>query len=276
MSANHSFQPVREWGVLRGFANLYHKELRAWWSTRRWWFNALLWTGLFGGLVSVMLFILPSIAELAEDPNVAAAGGRLAFGLEMGRTIFFELGTMIMAIGVIVLCQDIILDEKLSGLTEWLLSKPVARRAYILAKLAANGLSILALLIVLPALATYGLLSLRLGTAFPIQPFLGGLGMMVVHALFYLTLTVMGGTLFSSRPPILGLGLGILLGGNMLISIIKPLAFVTPWILAKTASLVAASEPLPGELLWPPLLTTLLWSLLFIFITLVKFEKTEF
>jgi hypothetical protein len=63
MSANLEFQPVKEWHSLRGFANLFRKENRAWWGTRRWWMNALLWSGGLGGLVSMMLFILPSMAE---------------------------------------------------------------------------------------------------------------------------------------------------------------------------------------------------------------------
>lgn len=276
MSANLDFQSVKEWHSLRGFANLLRKENRAWWRTRRWWMNALLWSGGLGGLVSAMLFILPSMAEATGDPNVAAAGGPLAFGLEMGRTIFFELGTMALAMGVIVLSQDLILEEKQSGLTEWLLAKPVARRAYLLAKLAASAIATLVLMILLPALLAYALLSLRSGGLFPLLPFLAGIGVMIVHTLFYLTLTLLLGTVFNSRPPILGLALGIALGGNMLVGLIKPLAYVSPVMLAKVASMLAAGLLVPFELLWPPLIATALWSLAFIWMALVKFEKTEF
>lgn len=276
MSANLEFQSVKEWHSLRGFTNLLRKENRAWWRTRRWWMNALLWSGGLGGLVSVMLFILPSMAEATGDPNVAAAGGPLAFGLEMGRTIFFELGTMALAMGVIVLSQDLILEEKQSGLTEWLLAKPVARRAYLLAKLAASAIATLILMILLPALLAYALLSLRSGGLFPLLPFLAGIGVMIVHTLFYLTLTLLLGTVFNSRPPILGLALGIALGGNMLVGLIKPLAYVSPVMLAKVASMLAAGLLVPFELLWPPLIATALWSLAFIWMALVKFEKTEF
>jgi ABC-2 type transport system permease protein len=275
MSANLEFQPVKEWHSLRGFANLFRKENRAWWGTRRWWMNALLWSGGLGGLVSMMLFILPSMAEATGDPNVAAAGGPLAFGLEMGRTVFFELGTMALAIGVIVLSQDLILDEKQSGLTEWLLAKPVARRAYLLAKLAASAIATLVLMIVLPALLAYALLSLRSDGLFPPLPFLAGVGVMIIHTLFYLTLTLMLGTFFNARPPILGLALAIVLGGNMLAGLLEILVYISPVMLAKVASMLAAGLPVPSELLWPPLMTTALWSLGFVWMALVKFEKTE-
>lgn len=276
MNANLKFQPVKEWHSLRGFANLFRKENRAWWGTRRWWMNALVWSGGLGGLVSMMLFLLPSMAEATGDPNVAAAGGPLAFGIEMGRTVFFELGTMALAIGVIVISQDLILAEKQSGLTEWLLAKPVARRAYVLAKLGASALAVLILLILLPALASYLLLSLRSETIFPLLPFLGGVSIMVIHTFFYLTLTLMLGTFFTSRPPILGIALSVVLGGNLLAGFLKPLLSVTPWMLGKIAVLVAGGQPVPPGLLVSPLLASGLWSLTFIVVAVVKFEGTEF
>lgn len=275
MTANLELQRVNEWSKLRGFANLFHKENRAWWGTRRWWINALLWTGMLGGLVGMALFMLPPVAEATGDPNVASAGGPIAFGLEMGRTVFFELGTMALAIGVIVLCQDLIVDEKQSGLTEWLLAKPVTRSAYVLAKLVASALAVLVLLIALPSLAAYLLLSVRIGSFFPFLPVVGGVGIMVVHTLFYLTLTLMLGTFFNSRPPILGIALGVLLGGNLLAGFLKPLLSVTPWALGKVASLAAGGQPLPLTLLFPPLIASALWSLLFVFTAVAKFERTE-
>lgn len=276
MAANTELRRAIEWTWLRGFANLSRKESQAWWGTRRWWINALLWTGMLGGLVGLMLFMLPPVAVATGDPNVEAAGGPLAFGLEMGRTAYFELGTLAIAIGVIILCQDLIVDEKQTGLTEWLLAKPVQRRAYVLAKLGASLVAAILLLIALPSAAAYGLFSLRAGELFPLQPFLAGVGIVAVHSLFYLTLTLMLGAFFASRPPILGIALGVLLGGSMLAGLLKPLLYVTPWMLAKMAALVAGSQPVPNGLLWPPVAATLLWCLVFVILALAKFEKTEF
>lgn len=276
MAANLVFERVNELSGLRGFANLFHKENRAWWGTRRWWVNALLWTGMLGGLVSLMLFMLPSVATATGDPQVAAAGGPIPFGLLMGRTIFFELGTMALAMGVIVLCQDLIVDEKHSGVTEWLLAKPVARRSYVLAKLAASILAVLALLVALPALVTYALLFVRVGSADPLLPFLGGVGIMAVHTLFYLTLTLMLGTMFNNRAPILGIGLASVMGGTLVGGFLQPLLYVTPWMLGKFAAIVADSQPVPAGMLWPPLAATALWSVIFILVALTKFERTEF
>jgi ABC-2 type transport system permease protein len=276
MTANMDFQPVKEWNSLRGFANLFRKESRAWWATRRWWINALLWTGMIGGLTGLMLFIMPSIAEASGDPNIETAGGPLAFGLQLGRSIFFDLGTLVMAIGVVVLCMDMIVEEKQSGLAEWLLSKPIARRSYVLAKICATLLAVLVLVIALPALAAYAMLSLRMGMPYPIVPFLSGIGVMVIHTWFYLTLTAMLGTLFVSRPPILGIALGMLFGGNLAATLFQPLLYVMPWSLGKMALLVAEEQALPAGLLWLPIFSTTLWSLIFILVAVKKFETTEF
>ena len=276
MTSNTQLIRVEEWRPLRGFTTLLQKENRAWWGTRLWLANALLWTSVLGGLVAVMLYLLPPVAELTSDPEVAAAGGPLAFGLQMGRNVFFEMGSMVLAIGVIVLMQDAILGEKQSGVAEWLLAKPVARRSYILAKLAAALLAVLALLIALPALATYVLYALRLGAPQPLAPFLAGVGIMTVHTLFYLALVVLLGALFDVRPLILGISLGVLLAGTLLAGLIKPLLYVTPWILPKAASLAAAGQPVPPELLWPPLISTGLWCVIFVLAALAVFDRTEF
>ena len=276
MDTNLKLEHVSEWSAVRGFSNLLWKENRAWWGTRRGLVNAILWPVLLGGLVAVMLFVLPGVADPANDPNVAAAGGPLPFALQMGRTVFFELGTLAVALGVIVLLQDSIVEEKQSGVAEWLLAKPVARRSYVLAKLVASSLAVLLLLVALPALVSYLLLSMHEGKIFPWLPFLGGLGIMTLHTFFYLTLTLMLGTIFNNRAPILGIALGSILGGTLLGGLIQPLLYVTPWMLGKFASLVAGNEPVPLGLLWAPLSATAVWSAIFLLVALVKFERSEY
>lgn len=276
MTANVNLQRVKEWQGLRGFANLFHKENRAWWRTRRWWINALLWTGMLGGLVSVMLFMLPAVAATRDSAEVSAAGGPDAFGLQMAYTIFFEMGTMALALGVIVLNLDQILDEKQTGVTEWLLAKPVARRSYVLSKLAASILATLVLLLVLPASVMYLLLSIRTGAPMSLQPFLNGVGIMTLHTMFYLIFTLMLGTFFNGRVPILGVALAFLMGGNLVGGFLRPLMVISPWILPKSASLIASGASLPDGMLTAPLIATGAWCMIFVLISLRKFEKVEF
>jgi len=275
MAANLELERVKERNGLRGFSNLFRKENRAWWGTRRWWINALLWTVLLGGLTAIMLFASGEEISEATEAEITQAGGLLAYILSLGLNVFFQFGIPVLAIGTVILAQDLIIGEKQSGVAEWLLSKPVTRRAYVLAKVAANALAVFALLVGLPSVVAYGLLSLRMGAPFPLMPFLSAVGIMAVHTLFYLTLTLMLGTIFSNRGPILGIALGSVLGGGMLGNLVKPLLYVTPWMLPKVAVLTATGQAITAEMGIASLVATALWSVVFIFVAFTKFEKME-
>ena len=275
MAANLELQRVKERSGLRGFSNLFRKENRAWWGTRRWWINALLWTGLLCGLTAIMLFVPSEEVSQATEAEITQAGGLIAYILLLGLNVFFQFGVPVLAIGTVILAQDLIIGEKQSGVAEWLLSKPVTRRAYVLAKVAANALGVFALLVGLPSVVAYGMLSLRMGTPFPLAPFLSAVGIITVHTLFYLTLTLMLGTIFNNRGPILGIALASVLGGGMLGGFIKPLFYVTPWMLPKVALLTATGQAIPAEMGIASLVATALWSVVFIFVAFAKFEKME-
>src|SRR5512136_2168671 len=119
MDANLELKRVKEWAWMRGFANMYKKESRAWWSTKRWWINGLLWVGLVGGMMAVFIFVFPAmLAALGQTTTVADNGGLVKMGLKS----FFDLGTLAITVGVIIVCQDLIIGEKQSGLTEYLLA----------------------------------------------------------------------------------------------------------------------------------------------------------
>ena len=92
MSANLDLQKVNEWEGLRGFSNLFSKENGAWWGTRRWWINALLWTVLLVGLTAIMLFAPNEEANEATVAEITQAGGLDAYILSIGLTVFFEFG----------------------------------------------------------------------------------------------------------------------------------------------------------------------------------------
>ena len=276
MTANLDFQKVTEPIKLRGFSNILFKENRTWWATRRWWMNALLWPAMLGGVLGAILFIFPTILEVSNDPSIAEQGGSVAFALEMGRSLFFELGTLATAIGAIILSQDLILEEKSSGVTEWLLSKPVARRSYFLAKLVANLISMLVLIIAMPNLVGYLLFSLRLGEFYPLVPFVSAAGVQTLHTIFYLVITLMLGVFFNGRAPLLGIAFASLMGGSMIGGFFEELMYVTPWSLAKVASGLASQMPLPFDVVVYPLVSTVVWCLIFIFVGIWKLERAEF
>jgi len=275
MAAINQFQKVQEWAWLRGYNNLFHKEAHAWWHTRRWWINALLWVGILGGLTANILFV-PTFLNLAGPEQIAQAGGEIPFLILQGLGLLFEVGSQLLCMGVVALCMDLVIDEKRNGVTEWLLSKPVERRAYILAKVVAHLAHILLFLVAIPAASIYGLISLRASAPYPLLPFLTGVGVMALQVLFYVTLTILLGVLFNSRMPVLGIALGSLIGGSIIGGFIKPLLYITPWMLPKISTLVASGQTVPGELLWLPLGCSVLWSLIFVLAAIYRFDREAF
>jgi hypothetical protein len=84
------------------------------------------------------------------------------------------------------------------------------------------------------------------------------------------------GTIFNSRGPILGIGLASVLGGGLLGGFINQLFYVTPWMLPKLAWLTATGQAIPAGIGTAALVATALWSVVFVFVALAKFEKMEF
>jgi ABC-2 type transport system permease protein len=262
--------------ALSGFGNLYKKESKAWWGTHRWWVNALLWTVILCGLTMILLFGQNYEAVEAAKEEIAAAGGLAAYTVQLSVDIFFQFGVSVSAIGTVILMLDQVIGEKQNGVAEWLLSKPVSRSAYILAKLAANMVPIILLMVWLPSALTYALVSLRLGAAFPILPFLSGVGIMALNTIFYLICTLMLGTFFNNRGPILGIALGSVLGGGLIGGFINQLQYIMPWVLPKTASLIATGQEVAPEFSLLPIVASAVWCFVFVLMALVTFDRSEF
>ena len=111
--------------------------------------------------------------------------------------------------------HDAILGEKHSGTAAWVLSKPLRRPAFILAKLIAHGLGFLATWVVLPGAVAYLEFAILGKVYLPMAGFAGMLGLMYLNLLFYLALALMLATLFQGRGPVLGIPL-IVVWGHMI------------------------------------------------------------
>lgn len=245
MSANVVPAPAQA----RGFRNLLGHENGIWWGSLRWLFQLAF--GVIGlcGLLAFSLFILPPMTAAQGEPLDA---------LEAGAQIFFGLGILAIAVDVIILTQDSVIGERQSGVAEWVLSKPVARSAYVLAKLLANGLGVLVTLIAVPSAIAYGLFWLATGSALPLSRFAAAVAILALHTAFYLALTIMMGVVANSRGVVLGVTLGSLLGGMLLANLIGPAALITPWPLANIVVGLVQGASLPTMALLPVAATALL------------------
>lgn len=270
MSANTALQRVNTSGWRLGLANLLRKENQTWWNTRRWWSQALLWAALVNGLVVFMLFIMPLMIELASEPPFSR-DEILTYGVQA----FFQLSALAMSIGVIVLAQGSINDERQSGTVEWVLSKPVSRAAFLLAKLVANGAGILVLLVAVQCAIAYGLLSLKAGEPLPLLQFSAGVGGLALVLLFYLAVTLAAEVFSTSRNAVLGVSLSLLLGGYLLTGFVDRLALVMPHGVTRLLPDIALGQAVsPGEVLTPVAVTVLV-AIVCVLAALWKFERAE-
>jgi ABC-2 type transport system permease protein len=192
----------------------------------------------------------------------------------MGFTLFFSFVVEFGAIGVVILSQDEVIAEKQSGTAAWILSKPVSRVAFILAKLVAGTIGVLVFIVSLPALVAYVEISLAVGQAPALLPYLAALGAVALGLIFYLSLTIMLGVLFDSRVPVIGIALGVFFGSTLLVEFSPEAALILPTGIRNTATALAYGQALSTDDV-VMLLVTMVWSLVFSGIALWRFRVQE-
>ncbi len=268
MASNSAFEMVDEAGWRAGFANLLRKENRDWWGTRFWLVQSVVWLTIMNGIVAAILVAGPRMAM--SDPSLSAAERAefLSTAYIAALDKFLALAAIALPIGVVILAQDEIIGERQSGTAEWILSKPVSRTAVILAKLTGNLIGMVCVMVLLQGVVAYLQISIYRGTPLPIVPFTLGLGAVCLGLLFYLSLTLMLGTLLDSRGAVAGIPLALMLG--TMLKIIPGLDEVMPW---SAAVPLATGAPIPSTL---PVIVPAVCSVLFVAIAVWRFGCDEF
>ena len=169
MASASVLQPVKERGWRRGFANLLRKENGEWWHTRRWWLQSLLWLLIINGILAVGIWVVPIVAPEEAVETTENLG------------IFIQLMSLFPMFAVIVITQGAVIGEKQSGTAAWIMSAPVSRSAFILAKLVANAVGFFVTIILVQGLVAYVQLSLSDGSPLPLVPYLAMLALSLIH-----------------------------------------------------------------------------------------------
>jgi ABC-2 type transport system permease protein len=254
-----------------GFANLLHNENLEWWGSRHWLKQAGIWLLILNGMVALVMFVTPAVVQVTQDDNAGAMDP-----VSMGIQVFFQIGATALAIGTIIKVQGEVIGERQSGITEWILSKPVARPAYLMSKIVAHSIGVFVIMVGFQSAVAYGLLWLANGDALPLLPFLIGVGGLALHTFFYLTLTMMMGVFAKRRSQVLGVATGSLFGGMLLPGISRQLGLITPWSLPSILPALAMQIPLPLATAFMPILMTAIWSIVFVVAALWKLPRLEF
>ena len=265
MSGNEAFEMVSERGWRRGLNNMLRSGIRRWFKTRTWWVHCLIWGGMIG-------LIMVVIVTGTEPPPY-----------EELLVLFSVFAGLFPAVGVTIIMQDALVGEKREGTAAWVLSKPVTRQAFVLSKILANSVGILVNMVVVPCLIGYAIISISQKSAVNPLGLLEAMGVIFLSHFFFLTLTLMLGTLFNSRGPVIGIPLAILFLQQNIISLIPALRFVLPWNLivplpnsnALVLSLMSIYTPVQSDQMVLPLVI-LAQCILFILVGLWRFSREEF
>jgi ABC-2 type transport system permease protein len=261
MSGNEALNLVQERGWRRGLNNMLRAEFGKWWGTRQWWIQSLIWIGVINGILAGVLW----------------SSGEVNF-IE-GIDLYSVFSGLFPAVAVVIILQDALVGEKESGTAAWVLSKPVSRVSFVISKLFANTLGVLVTMILLPGLIAFLQISLASGGLLPPLHFLAGQAVLGINLLLYLSLTLMLGTFFSHRGPVIGIPLALVFGQQMLLNIPGAI-YVLPWSLAvpvddSAGSIASALMRGNSPALWSPLYAALILIVVFAFVGLWRFEKEE-
>jgi ABC-2 type transport system permease protein len=194
--------------------------------------------------------------------------------------IFVQLMAWFPMFAVIVITQGAIIGEKQSGTAAWIMSAPVSRSAFILAKLVANAIGFFVTIILVQGLVAYVQLSLSDGSPLPLAPYLVLLALLSLYLLFYLALTLMLGAFFDSRGPVLGIAVAVAIGsmigiGNLFAGFLPWIVMLLPEAIPGILTLLVQGEPLPD--VWPiPIILMSVYSLLFVALAIWRFNREEF
>lgn len=249
---------VTEGGWRSGLTNLMSAAFGSWWRTRTWVIQSLLWTVVINGALAAVIW-----GDAPDDMSVFT---------------LFGVMTMFASIAVTITMQEAIVGEKRSGTAAWVLSKPASRTAFVLSKLVPNAVGVVATMLVIPSVVLLAqLLAAGIDTSVP--RFVLGVAVAALNLLFYLTLTLMLGTLFDAAGPVIAIPLAFAFG-QQLVTGVPGLAGVLPWALLVPISgsdvsvigAIVAGQPIPAP---AALLSTGVACAVFAVVAFWRFSRTE-
>lgn len=285
MAANSTLTPAHETGWRRGLSNMLNKENGGWWKTRSWLVQTIIWLLILNGILATLLWASPDNVRVRVngeqlDETTAGIEALMEVKTTAGLVTFILIAGMAPAVGVIIIGQDALIGEKQSGTAAWVLSKPVSRNAFILSKLIAHAFGILITAIVIQAIIAYIQISATNKGLWPPGPFIVAIGLVFLNLLFYLTLTLMLGSIFNGRGAVIGISMLLLFGYQLFLGAAPWLGAIMPWGLVTQAGqgLPLAVRVALGSPATPvtPIVATALWCVLFVAVALWRFNREEF
>ena len=226
MSGNEAFGLVSGTGWIRGLSNMLRSGLARWFKTKTWWIHCLIWGGITAIIVTFGR-VAPTIMELLM--------------------ISFIFTGLFPAVGVVIIMQDTIVGEKREGTASWVLSKPLTRLAFVLSKVIANSVGVMVTMIIVPFSISFTIIAIVHKSLLTPFGLILAMGVIFISHFFFLSLTLMLGTFFNNRGPVIGIPLAILFLQQNILGFLPSLRYFLPWNLVVP---IGDTNPLVLSLSW--------------------------
>jgi ABC-2 type transport system permease protein len=267
--ASGNLESVKEKGWRRGLGNLLQGEYSAWFKSSRWWKHLILWFSI----INVMMIIM--VIATAQEAKMGNEGPPLLL-------MYGVFGGMFVAVGVMIIMQQVLVREKRSGTAAWVLSKPVTRTAFVVSRLLVNSIAILLTAVIVPGVIlfiTLGVFS-ELGWLSPFG-FAASLVMISLNMFYWITLVLMMGTLSDSSSVVIAVAMALFFAFAYGPGFVPQLIYVSPLMLifspAQQMSPLTVSF-ISGDPVfsWLPLVSTTVSCVIFVAIAIWRFNHQEF
>lgn len=267
MTGNDGLQMKEGRGWSRGLDSMLRLELDKWFGTRRWWVQILVWLAAVDSVLFLVMGIAGAEGDELPPPDLL--------------TMYTIFGGLSVAIGVCIIMQGAVVGELSSGTAAWLLSKPITRASFLTAKLLGNALALTLTAVLVPGLVAYAAITLRVEPSPPFGSFLLGMAVLDLSMLYWLALTLMLGTVFRSRGPVIGIPLVLLLGAQIILAVAPWMVNVIPYGLAlpfgDEGALSLAQVVISGgsPQSWQPVYVAAVMAIVFSAVAIVRFRREE-
>jgi ABC-2 type transport system permease protein len=263
---DNEFVLAEEKGWLAGFSSMLDKENGRWWKTNTWLQQAFIWFML----LNVPLLFILYISHPTSNGIPMTAPETALFGVQ----VFMAVSALYLPFGVSIMTHDAIIKEREMGTMAWILSKPVTRKSFVLAKIVANTAAVLILMVFIQGIIDYGILSLYNEALLNAVNYFGALCIIALLSLFYLGMMFALGSLTTSRYLVLGAAVVFIILGMAASYTLPDISAYLTWKMPETAREFAFSGNLTFDGVIQ-LVATGVWIMIFFLISIFQVERIE-
>jgi len=185
--------------LFAGGRNIFQKELQEWFRTKRFGVTAL--------LTSLMLGAVPVILFLNEG---GLHDGRINSGYNGSMDAWMGLTLTLGAYLIVALTMGMIVKEEDAGTAQWIFTKPVSRKGYVLAKYAANVVAVVLGAVIVPSIVFIALTAAtQSGGIHDWAAVAEGLAFASLNASVVVAIVLGLSGVFRASAPIAGIAIGI-------------------------------------------------------------------